>query len=161
MLVKVVYTGNVERDGIKQGLSSKKVSRDQLSELCDLVKNAPVQLQDYVEKAFELRITVVGTRVFAVKIDSQLNEATKVDWRRFTAMNPHSAFRIPAKVADFCRTFIKEQRLVYGAMDFIVDTTGEYVFLENNSSGQYLWLEKETSVPITEALVDLFVERIT
>ncbi len=136
------------------------MSRNQSLGLCELVKNAPTQIQDYVEKEYELRVTVVGRKVFAVKIDSQLNEVTKVDWRPHTALNPHSIVVIPDEISEFCRTYIQEQRLLYGAMDFIVDPAGRYVFLENNPSGQYLWLEHETGVPITEALVELFVERI-
>lgn len=89
-----------------------------------------------------------------------MNEATKVDWRPQTALNPHSVASVPDDIADFCRKFIQEQRLLYGAMDFIVDHEGRYVFLENNPSGQYLWLEQETGIPITDALVDLFVERM-
>lgn len=161
LLIKVVYTGSVETDGISRGIPSRKVSRDQFLELYELVKNAPTQIQDYVEKEYELRVTVVGRNVFAIKIDSQLNDATKVDWRPQTALNPHSIVSIPDEIADFCRKYIKDQRLLYGAMDFIVDPAGRYVFLENNPSGQYLWLEHETGVPITEALVELFVERMT
>ena len=160
LLIKVVYTGNVERNGIVHGLPAKKVSRNQFLELCELVKNAPTQIQDYVEKEYELRVTVIGRKVFAVKIDSQLNEATKIDWRPHTALNPHSIVDVPDVVSEFCRTYIQEQRLLYGAMDFIVDSAGRYVFLENNPSGQYLWLEHETGVPITEALIELFLERM-
>lgn len=160
LLVKVVYTGNVDRGEAKQGLPSQRVSRNRFFDLCWLVKNAPVQIQDYVEKDYELRITVVGERVFAVRIDSQLNESTKVDWRPHTFLNPHSAVSIPEKIESFCRTYTRDQRLLFGAMDFIVDTAGRYVFLENNPSGQYLWLEDETGVPITEALVELFAQRM-
>lgn len=160
LLVKVIHTGNVERDGVNHCLPSKKISRDRFVELCELVKNAPTQIQDYVEKEYELRVTVIGRNVFAVKIDSQLNDATKVDWRPQTVLNPHSIVSLPDEITEFCRTFIEDQRLLYGAMDFIVDPVGRYVFLENNPSGQYLWLEDKTGIPITGALVDLFVEQM-
>jgi glutathione synthase/RimK-type ligase-like ATP-grasp enzyme len=161
LLIKVVHTGNVERAGVEEGLPSRKIARHEFLELCELVNNSPTQIQDYVEKDYELRVTVVGRHVFAVRIDSQINEATKVDWRPQTALNPHSLVSIPEEVAGFCRTFIEEQRLLYGAIDFIVDPKGRYVFLENNPSGQYLWLEHETGVPITEALVEMFIEQMT
>ena len=45
-------------------------------------------------------------------------------------------------------------------MDFIVTPSGDYVFLENNPFGQYLWLELETGVPLTDAIIDLLLERI-
>ncbi len=32
--------------------------------------------------------------------------------------------------------------LVFGSMDFIVNKADEWVFIENNSMGQFLWLEE-------------------
>ncbi len=42
-------------------------------------------------------------------------------------------------------------------MDFIVTPKDEYVFLENNPFGQYLWLEIETKIPLTEEICNLLV----
>jgi hypothetical protein len=42
-------------------------------------------------------------------------------------------------------------------MDFIVTPGGQYVFLENNPFGQYLWLELKTGLPLTEVICDLLV----
>lgn len=43
-------------------------------------------------------------------------------------------------------------------MDFIVTPEGEYYFLENNPFGQYLWLEIETGIPLTETMCNLLIE---
>jgi glutathione synthase/RimK-type ligase-like ATP-grasp enzyme len=157
VLVKTIYTGNVTIDGINQGIPSRKIGKDDFYQFYQSISLAPTQLQEYVEKAFELRITVIGEKVFAVKIDSQAHEETKVDWRLYTQMNPHSIFELPAKIEKFCIEFLKEQNLLYGAMDFIVTPNNEYVFLENNPFGQYLWLEIETKIPLTEAMCDLLI----
>jgi len=42
-------------------------------------------------------------------------------------------------------------------MDFIVTPNNEYVFLENNPFGQYLWLEIETGIPLTEEMTNLLI----
>jgi glutathione synthase/RimK-type ligase-like ATP-grasp enzyme len=160
LLVKGIATGNFEKNGIPQALPSKRLGRDDLEALSDLVKNCPTQIQDYIEKQFELRITVIDDKVFAIKIESQLHELTKTDWRPHTALNPHSVYDLPSNISDFCVNFVKSQRLIYGAFDFIVDLDGRYYFLENNPSGQYLWLEHETGVPITAALVDFFASNM-
>jgi hypothetical protein len=47
--------------------------------------------------------------------------------------------------------------LTYGALDFIVSPEGEYFFLENNPFGQYLWLEHETGLALTDAMCNLLV----
>lgn len=36
---------------------------------------------------------------------------------------------------------------------------GEFVFFEINAAGQYHWIEEQTGLPITDALVALLVER--
>jgi beta-lactam-binding protein with PASTA domain len=35
-----------------------------------------------------------------------------------------------------------------------VTPDGQYVFLESNPRGQYLWIEDYTGMPITEAIAD-------
>lgn len=75
-----------------------------------------------------------------------------------TELNPHSIFDLPSDVEKSCINFLKRQGLVYGAMDFIVTPEGEYYFLENNPFGQYLWLEIETGIPLTETMCNLLIE---
>ncbi len=157
VLIKTIYTGNVTINGINQGIPSRKIGKDDFYEFYQSIALSPTQLQEYVEKAFELRITVIGEKVFAVKIDSQANEETKIDWRLHTKMNPHSIFTLPSNIENFCIEFLKEQKLLYGAMDFIVTPKNEYVFLENNPFGQYLWLEIETQIPLTEEICNLLI----
>lgn len=157
ILLKSIYTANVTINGINQAIPSKKLGKEQFYSNYQNIALCPTQLQEYIEKAFELRITIIGEKVFAVKIDSQLHEETKVDWRLHTKLNPHSIFDLPASIEKFCIDFLREQGLVYGAMDFIVTPQGEYYFLENNPFGQYLWLEIETGIPLTETMCDLLI----
>lgn len=157
VLAKAVYTNNVTLNGRHQGMSSRLVDEESFQRYQPQIEMAPVQLQEYVEKEFELRVTVMGSKVFAVKIDSQVNEETRVDWRVNTAINPHSAFCLPASIEDACVQLLRNQQLAYGAIDFIVTPNGEYVFLENNPFGQYLWLEQETGLPLTEEMCNLLV----
>ena len=157
VLLKSIYTSTVTINGLNQAISSKKISKEQFYSSYQNIAFCPTQLQEYVEKAFELRITIIGEKVFAVKIDSQIHEETKVDWRLHTKLNPHSVFDLPENIEKFCIDFLREQELVYGAMDFIVTPQGEYYFLENNPFGQYLWLEIETGIPLTETMCNLLL----
>jgi len=157
VLLKSIYTANITINGLNQAIPSRKIGKEQFYSNYQNIALCPTQLQEYVEKAFELRITIIGDKVFAVKIDSQLHEETKIDWRLHTKLNPHSIFELPASIEKFCIDFLKEQGLVYGAMDFIVTPQGEYCFLENNPFGQYLWLEIETGIPLTETMCNLLI----
>jgi len=157
VLLKSIYTANVTIDGLNQAIPSRKIGKDQFYPNYQNIALCPTQLQEYIEKAFELRITIIGQKVFAVKIDSQVNEETKIDWRLHTKLNPHSIYELPDHIEKFCIDFLNKQSLVYGAMDFIVTPQGEYYFLENNPFGQYLWLEIETGIPLTETMCDLLI----
>ena len=157
VIVKSIYTGIVTIDGINQGIASRKIGKDDFYKFYKNISLSPTQLQEYIEKAFELRITIIGQKVFAIKIDSQAHEETKIDWRLHTRINPHSIFELPSKIEKFCIDFLKEQKLLYGAMDFIVTPNNEYVFLENNPFGQYLWLEIETKIPLTKEICNLLI----
>jgi hypothetical protein len=112
-------------------------------------------VQNYVEKAFELRITVVCDEVFACKIDSQLldEDKGKVDWRQgYDYGLKHEVFALPERIGAFCIAFLKQMHLHFGCFDFIVTPEGEYVFLECNPNGQWLWIELATGMKISEAI---------
>lgn len=42
--------------------------------------------------------------------------------------------------------------LVFGALDFIIKPNGEYIFLEVNPNGQWLWLDDILDLGITESI---------
>ena len=50
--------------------------------LSNSIALAPCLFQEYIEKAYEIRITVIQNQVFAARIFSQDHLSTKIDWRR-------------------------------------------------------------------------------
>jgi len=124
---------------------SRKVKSSLLAEQPDEAFSQTVSfVQNYVEKDFELRVTVVGEDVFAAKIDSQSlaeNEG-KEDWRQgYEHGLRYSAFDLPEGIAGKLRAYLRRFDLHFGCFDFIVTPTGNYVFLECNPNGQWLWIE--------------------
>jgi glutathione synthase/RimK-type ligase-like ATP-grasp enzyme len=118
----------------------------------------PMILQAYVPKRLELRITVVGRRVFAAEIHSQLTNHTRHDWRRYDlTQTPHRPHALPAAIEERCISLTERLGLCYGAIDMILTPEGRYVFVEINPNGQYLWIEQLTGLPISEAICDLLV----
>lgn len=114
-------------------------------------------MQEYIEKDFELRITCVKDNIFACKIDSQLMDKAHglIDWRQGLNDNmKHSKFKIPQCVNDFCQKFLQKLNINFGCFDFIVTPKGEYVFLECNPNGQWLWIEHETGLPISFCIAE-------
>ncbi len=116
----------------------------------------PVIVQAYVPKRLELRVTVVGRQVFAAAIHSQGANHTRHDWRRYddahTVMEP---WEVPPALGAALIALNDRLGLAYSASDFVLTPDGRYVYLETNPSGQYLWVEDATGLPITAALADL------
>jgi hypothetical protein len=122
------------------------------------IEYCPAILQAYVPKRLELRITVVGQRVFSAEIHSQQTHHTRYDWRRYDLSNtPHLPHALPLEIEERCVSLVKRLELCYGAIDMILTPDGRYVFVEINPSGQYLWIEQQTGLPISAAICDLLI----
>lgn len=153
---EVVYKAHSQSLNLEPGkaLYTGVVTAAEIERL-DQIRISPGVFQDYVAKAFELRITAVGDRLFCGRIESQSSPDTKIDWRRRPFDIEKEPYDLPADVADRIRAFMRRFGLLYGAFDFIVTPEGRHVFLEVNPAGQYLWVEAVTKMPITAALADL------
>jgi glutathione synthase/RimK-type ligase-like ATP-grasp enzyme len=120
----------------------------------------PVCIQEAVPKRIEVRATVVGDQVFPIAIDSQARPETRHDARKgplAETAGHYAAAELPPEVAQQCLGLVQHFGLDYGAIDLILTPDGEYVFLELNTTGAWVWAEKITGLPITDALADLIV----
>jgi putative peptide maturation system protein len=118
----------------------------------------PVTAQEHIDKSLELRVTVVGDRVFPAAIHSQRTNHARVDWRRADhARTPFVPHDLPAEVARRCIDLVASLDLRYGCIDLVLTPDDRLVFLEIDPNGQYLWIEQLTGLPITAALADLLV----
>jgi hypothetical protein len=127
--------------------------RTQDLEFIDQVGHAMHLFQKRIEKAYELRVTVVGSKIFCVRIDSQSGSA-KLDWRNDYSVNMEPS-TLPEDISRRILALMKAMGLNYGAMDFCVTHDGQQVFLEINPVGQYLWLEQRCQLPISLELARL------
>ena len=117
-------------------------------------------IQNYIEKQFELRITVVGNEIFACKIDSQIldDDKGKIDWREgYDYGLKHEIFELPETIKTFCVKYLRKMNLNFGCFDMIVSPNNEYVFLECNPNGQWLWIEYETGMKISETIAKTLI----
>lgn len=132
------------------------VTADEIRSRSKQIKLAPCIFQEYIPKDFEVRATVVGESIFAAKIESQRSERAKHDWRHYDLKNtPHGIARLPGDIEEKIFRLMRNMRLSFGCLDFIVTPDGEYVFLEVNQAGQWYWIESLTGLPISEAFADL------
>lgn len=140
---------------IVNGLATTLVTQEMFGCL-DAVSELACHFQEYIPKQYELRVTVIGDGVFAARIDSQDDERTRIDCRDMSAEVRYSAVQLPAEIAQRCRSFVHSYGLSFSALDLIVTPQGDYVFLENNPCGQFLFIEQLVpELRLFDAVADL------
>jgi len=119
-----------------------------------------IKFQENVPKALELRITIVGQRVFTAAVNSQIFQGATYDWRKQgrTLKDAWQAYDLPPDVEKKLLQLMAEFGLNYGAIDMIVTPDGEYVFLEINPVGEFFWLEIfSPHFPISQAIAEILL----
>jgi len=151
IIIKPIYN-NSYFDGEKDwSIYTNIVDEERINRL-DKFHHFPCIYQQYIDKKFELRITVVGNEVFAAKVNSQSNPKTKIDWRKEKLK--FEKYELPNEIKELCVKFIHRLNLSFGALDIIVTKEEKYVFLENNPNGQWAWIEFDTGLEISEAIIN-------
>jgi len=139
------------------GVYTSRMEVSDLAEI-DAVRFAPTLLQEYIPKEIELRITVVREQVFAAEIHSQTHPKAKDDWRRISPEHiPHRVHELPQKIQHQCIELVRYLGLEFGAIDMIKTPDGQYVFIEINPNGQWLWIEEFTGLPIAAAIAQALI----
>lgn len=121
----------------------------------DSVAQAPNIFQPYIHKAAELRCVVIGDRVFSAKINSQGDDKTRTDWRGGECT--HERYPLPAQIEASIHRLMESFGINFASLDMIVTPEGDYVFLELNPNGQWLWLELELGLPLVASMADLLM----
>ncbi len=156
-IIKAISYGWAQtEDGDEVTFYTRRVSEEDLRH-ADEVGSAPVMLQRRIPKAADLRVTVVGARVFATSIVPNSGVSDVIDWREVPDEQlRYSAVALPGEVEERCRAVVEAFGLKFGALDLILTPEGEYVFLEINPNGQWAWIEMHTGQPLRRAFIDLF-----
>lgn len=111
---------------------------------------SPTYFQEYISKDYELRVTVVKEKFYCVKIVAE----DKIDWRSSESKNYYELIETPEIIKYQCLAFLNACNLEFGAFDYIV-LNKEYYFLECNPNGQWLWLEQELGLNISDSIIRL------
>lgn len=103
----------------------------------------PVIWQDFVTKAFEVRLVVFGDTFIGTRINQPAVGEAANDWRADNGyLERLGAVVAPDAVRRGCRSVLESLGLRFGAFDFIVTPSGDWVFMEVNQAGQFIWQEE-------------------
>jgi glutathione synthase/RimK-type ligase-like ATP-grasp enzyme len=151
IVAKALRLGYFDYGSIQTSVFTSRVPGSALRD-ATAISLAPVIYQPLLHKHVDLRVTVVGDDLWAAEILSQDEPTAAVDWRQSAVQLRHRPHKLPAQIAEGCLALLKHLQLAYGALDFVLTPDGEYVFLEVNPNGQWVWLEDELKFPISHAI---------
>lgn len=120
IVLKALHHHSVVIQDKVYSMYTHRVLDQDLSKFDDLIY-APCILQERLDKQYELRITVVGDRFFATRIDSQFATNGHDDMHCLLRDLPKRATEIEYNVAEQCLNIVNSLNLKYGAIDFVVD----------------------------------------
>jgi glutathione synthase/RimK-type ligase-like ATP-grasp enzyme len=112
------------------------------------VAQQPVAVQPEIESKLDVRLTIIGDRVFA----AQLREpSSQLDWRLETGVE-WVGHRLPTEVAEQARRLVAALGLRFAGID-LLRVQDRYVFVELNPNGEWGWLQK-AGLPLAAAMSD-------
>lgn len=157
-IAKMQSSFAIYRDGREHVVFTNVVSEADLDTI-DTLQYCPMQFQEKIEKALELRVTIVGDAVYTFAVDSQQMETSKVDWRRegLELLEQWKPYELPEQVQQQLLQLMDVYQINYGAIDIIVTPDDDYYFLEINSAGEFFWLDRLMEGTISEQIAKVLL----
>lgn len=159
LIVKPLSSGYVER-GKEEADSLIYTNQLRLADLekLDDLATCPTLFQEFIQKDYDVRITVVDTELTAVKLEAKETDGTqRCDIRRNNMAGvEHSVIDLPEHVVAGIWKLVKKYGLRFAAIDMVVSLVGEWLFLEINPNGQWAWIDQVAETNITASFVKAF-----
>ncbi|MFJ7419715.1 ATP-grasp ribosomal peptide maturase [Streptomyces uncialis] len=152
LVCKPVASPVLIEDGTLKTVYTRRLTTDDLQDLRGIGTTCHL-FQAWIDKAHEVRLTVVGDRLFAAEVHAGSSRA-HVDWRSDYASLTYLPAVVPQTVETGVLRLMGQLGLRFAAIDFVVSPDGRWTFLEANPCGQGDWIEAETGLPLTDAIAD-------
>jgi hypothetical protein len=149
-----------DNQGVEQVVFTTLITKDHLDKL-DGLQYSPMVFQERIRKQVELRITVIGNRLFTAAVDSEKTEGADVDWRArgVTLLQSWREYKLPTDIEEKIHRYMNRIGLQYSAIDVIVDPDGRHIFLEANPAGECFWMQYNSpNFPLSSALADVLLD---
>lgn len=118
--------------------------------------------QKAIAKRYELRVFYLDGKCYSCCIFSQNDNQTQIDYRNYNENRPNRnvPYALPDYMVKKIQKFMTMCGLESGSLDIIVDTEGEYYFLEVNPVGQYSYVSVNCNFFLDKAIAHYFKEKI-
>jgi len=151
IIIKPLYQTKIQSGESDEFIFTNPIPKNIIDEI-DHFDLTPCIFQQNIAKEYEIRATLVGEQVFSSAVYSQEDYETKADWRKKKLKFVKTT--LPEEIERLCIQILKQLNLEFGAIDLIKTPQGEYVFLEINPNGQWVWIENQTGQKISESIID-------
>lgn len=110
----------MSENGEAISIYTSRVTLDDLRMESERVRQTACLFQELVPKKVELRVTIVGTQVFAAEISYRDPETTALDWRTAYHNLQYRVYDLPEAISHKCLAFVQRLGLLFAALDLIV-----------------------------------------
>ncbi|MBY0111741.1 MAG: hypothetical protein K2Y21_02880 [Phycisphaerales bacterium] len=144
LVAKPLASGYIEREtpAIDTLIYTQPINRMH-EYLFPRLAGCPVLFQARVRKATDVRMVVVDQRISAVSLTAaDLDGMQRLDIRRDNMRDVrYLNVPVPSDVAFAVNALVRGYGLRFAAIDFAIDSKGQWTFFEVNPNGQWAWLD--------------------
>jgi glutathione synthase/RimK-type ligase-like ATP-grasp enzyme len=116
----------------------------------------PTLFQQAIQKTIDVRVTIVDSHVHAVSLVSPESESPTLDIRRDNMEGvKYAPIPIPDSVTKPLLSYLRSYNLRFAAVDFVLDSAGQWIFLEVNPNGQWAWLDLVGASDIAKLFIEV------
>ena len=159
VVVKPLAAGYIEEVTKREDslIYTNKIGVDEIRQ-AELIRKCPTLFQEKIQKFSDVRAVYLDGEVIAVELVAQdVDGCQRLDIRRNNMSDVrYRRCNIPAKMRRQIVALLKSYDLRFGAMDFAIDTQGNWVFFEVNPNGQWAWLDLEAGTDIAAVFTITF-----
>jgi len=112
-------------------------------------------LQELVEAAYDIRVTLIGDDTFACAVDNRPGDGP-LDWRLDRSPRPRPC-PLADEVVDGLQRLRQRLGLAYATADLRMTPDGDAVFLDLDTRGSFAFIEERTELPLAAALAALLL----
>lgn len=153
---------DVKNPGDKNlAIYTRIIDKKQILENIAMVANCPVIFQEAAGQEFDVRATVIGDKVFAIKIGHSEDfgaGSNNVDWRNQKLKRTYEKLIVPAEIENKCVEITQSLNLNMGAIDLCYSKKKGFTFLEINPQGQWVPSETVAGHPVSLTLAKFLSE---
>jgi glutathione synthase/RimK-type ligase-like ATP-grasp enzyme len=143
---KVIYKSVSSVRSVVRRLEDSDLAR------LDSVRHCPTQFQEWVD-GVDIRVHVVGHQTFATELVSDASDY------RYARRSGHTvtaeAIELPPRIEAACKRFASDAGLMVAGIDLRRTPADDYYCFEMNPSPGFLFYERATGQPISEAVARL------